>query len=147
MTMFKKIVYVIVLLICLIGVIYYYLWFLRISIGYSNFMVSKRYWDYLYEQTRHTDTSHVLYRHRLDNDLSYKAYLLTPYYCLSFYLNKNEAGMTNMYSIKPWERLLHGIIKESDEIWIKTHFLEHRDMFITSLKNINMGMKKEIGYY
>lgn len=134
MVMFKKKAYVIVLPICLIGAIYYYLWLPRISIGYNNFMVSKHYWDYLYEQTRHIDTIHVLYRHRLDDDLSYQAYLVTPYYCLSFYLNGNEGEMINMYSIKPWERLHHGIIKESDEIWIKTHFQKHRDMFITSLK-------------
>lgn len=127
------------LLLCIIFIvipsaIYYYQYYPRYSLGYSNNQISKHTWDSAHPVYFDFPTS--LYYNRFDNVYNYKAYLVFFYHsniiAMSAAMNRNENFDFENKEIL--ERITCADIGDGDAHAIETLLHQYRTLFLNQLK-------------
>lgn len=124
--------------IILLSVIFYYQFYPRYNLGYSEVRISKHTWESAYPG--YDDYAASLYYKRFDNKYNYKAYLIYRYYDFISFAD-GHATISPLHE-EVLARISRGCIEDKDEMIIDSMLHHFREMFLSELKNYHPNDKE-----
>lgn len=120
--------------------LYYYQYYPRYSLGYSDTKVSKNTWEKA--SSGFSDYASSLYYKRFENEYNYKAYLIYVYYNLIGFMSKKETPHSDILA-----RISCAEINNSDKNDIDALYCQYREYFLNILKNYHPSQRESEVFY